>query len=155
MIINLAWIGEEGRSFCESEPVSILELEDDNSVRFTGEIDCNFFAQMVSGELIVTGTWQVNAELECTRCVGFFSTSLKNSSFLRHYSVSEGMDRVDMTEDIRESVLLMLPAFPLCGSACMGLCPQCGKNLNTGDCVCEQVDVDNTWDALSGLNVNL
>lgn len=49
---------------------------------------------------------------------------------------------VDLTEEIRECLLVELPLKPLCRPDCAGLCPQCGKNLNQGFCDCEADEDD-------------
>ncbi len=38
----------------------------------------------------------------------------------------------------RESLLLAIPFSPLCNESCKGLCPNCGGNLNRGECVCHK-----------------
>ena len=39
-----------------------------------------------------------------------------------------------------------------CGSQLKnGLCPKCGKNLNTGDCGCDKRDIDPRLEALKSL----
>ena len=45
---------------------------------------------------------------------------------------------LDLTEPVRQSVLLELPMKPLCRADCAGLCVQCGQNLNEGGCGCER-----------------
>jgi len=37
-----------------------------------------------------------------------------------------------------EEFALALPVKPLCSEGCKGMCPDCGKDLNTGKCDCEQ-----------------
>lgn len=61
-------------------------------------------------------------------------------------------DAVDLTDDIREAMILAFPRYPVCRSECKGLCGRCGKNLNTGPCACTSPD-DNRWTALDGLSV--
>ncbi len=56
-------------------------------------------------------------------------------------------------EDVlREQVLLTLPVRTLCRPDCKGLCPRCGRNLNTEPCACETTPVDARWSALSDLS---
>ena len=43
---------------------------------------------------------------------------------------------VDMTPLICAALLVDVPEPPLCSDDCRGLCPQCGANLNDGDCGC-------------------
>lgn len=57
-----------------------------------------------------------------------------------------------MLEDVlREQVLLSLPARTLCREDCKGLCPHCGRDLNTEQCVCETALADPRWSALSDI----
>jgi uncharacterized protein len=49
---------------------------------------------------------------------------------------------VDLTEPVRQSVLLELPMKPLCRPDCAGLCPTCGKNRNEGPCGCREEPSD-------------
>ena len=45
-------------------------------------------------------------------------------------------DVIDLAPLVRDTVVLELPAAPLCREDCAGLCPQCGANLNEGACGC-------------------
>ncbi|MGC9319392.1 MAG: YceD family protein [Armatimonadota bacterium] len=51
-------------------------------------------------------------------------------------------DTVDLSELVRQLLVLHLPARSLCRPDCKGLCPQCGANLNEGPCGCEHEEVD-------------
>jgi uncharacterized protein len=64
-------------------------------------------------------------------------------------------DGVELEDILREQMLLAVPIKLVCSDACKGLCPQCGKNLNSGDCHCEPVAEDPRWDALKGLKDKL
>jgi len=55
---------------------------------------------------------------------------------------------VDLTEAVREAVVLALPLARTCRDECKGLCVHCGANLNDGECSCEDDDVDPRWDGL-------
>ncbi len=64
-------------------------------------------------------------------------------------------DGVELEDILREQVLLAVPIKTICWEECKGLCPQCGKNLNTGECQCEPVAGDPRWDALKDLRGKL
>lgn len=153
MIIYLAKIGEEGRRFTGEESPELLDLGGDETVRFQGPVRCDVEAQLVSGRLIVQGTVEVATERECSRCGEFFSTSVRDSSFLRDYVVSPDMLEVDITDDIREAVMLHMERFPLCRKDCRGVCTQCGKNLNDGACSCAEQVPGSAWGALDQLEL--
>ncbi len=63
----------------------------------------------------------------------------------------DGHHILDLTEPIREQVLLNLPMRPLCREDCAGLCPICGKNLNEGPCEGHPEEVDERLAGLSSL----
>ncbi len=52
------------------------------------------------------------------------------------YALSPDPAVIDVTEAVREELVLRLPAFPLCRPECKGLCPRCGADLNAGPCHC-------------------
>ncbi len=44
---------------------------------------------------------------------------------------------IDLKEVISEQLVLAVPLTPLCQEECKGLCPQCGTDLNEGECNCQ------------------
>jgi len=58
---------------------------------------------------------------------------------------------LDLTEGLRESILLSLPMRFKCSENCRGLCDQCGANLNVETCSCRKESIDSRWDALRNL----
>lgn len=51
-------------------------------------------------------------------------------------------DEIDLTNEVREAVLLAIPSKRLCSSGCKGICPVCGANRNTSECKCAEDSVD-------------
>ncbi|MBI5741406.1 MAG: DUF177 domain-containing protein [Nitrospirae bacterium] len=51
-------------------------------------------------------------------------------------------DELNVTELVREQVLLAAPMKPLCKDECRGLCAFCGKDLNEGPCGCRKEETD-------------
>jgi uncharacterized protein len=105
-------------------------------------------------EIFISGTLDAATTAACSRCAEEFDLpthrqfryvlapkvmSDDNDFALRaedlEFSFYRG-DEVDLTPLIREQALLALAERPLCHEECRGLCPQCGANLNEGDCGC-------------------
>lgn len=55
---------------------------------------------------------------------------------------------LDLSEILRQSLLLALPMTPLCKPDCKGFCPICGANLNYESCTCQEEEIDPRWAAL-------
>ena len=153
MKILIARIPEEGSHYEGSELDSIFELENDPLINAFGAVEYTLYAQRVSDELVVRGTLVAEVEMRCARCSEFFSTTVSVSDFLRAYPAPEGTDSVDITEDLREEILLHVPGFAVCGEGCKGCCAQCGANLNDGSCECKRDDRSSPFSALDSLSL--
>lgn len=66
------------------------------------------------------------------------------------YVIPARAKTLDLTEVVREELILTLPHFVECRPDCRGLCPKCGANLNDGPCGCAPAG-DPRWDALHAL----
>jgi uncharacterized protein len=47
-----------------------------------------------------------------------------------------------------EHLNLTYPIKPLCSKDCQGICPVCGKNINSGDCSCVTKDSESRLEKL-------
>jgi uncharacterized protein len=101
----------------------------------------------------VSGRVRTKLELECSRCLELFEIPVDAEFNLRYVphaqNAGEGEREVDeddlatayfrdnvldLADLLREQFVLALPMKPLHDEACRGLCPECGANLNRGDC---------------------
>ncbi len=62
--------------------------------------------------------------------------------------VAPGTQEFDLSEIVRQALVLELPVRLYCRADCRGLCPRCGQNLNEGSCGCADRGADGRWDAL-------
>jgi uncharacterized protein len=65
--------------------------------------------------------------------------------------ISPSLNVIDVTEDVRQTLLLSIPLKLLCQDACRGLCPTCGRNRNVEDCNCREDVTDPRWEGLKKL----
>lgn len=147
-----------------------FELEDEGA-RLTEDATVEGSASRKGVEVRLRGRITTEVELLCDRCLVPARTPLAvefDASFIPReveavkeenvellvedlgLAAYEG-DAVDLDELVREQILLALPLRRLCREECKGLCPECGKDLNAGQCSCEQGEVDPRWAALAGL----
>ena len=120
--------------------------------------------------ILVKGVLHTEVELTCSRCLSVFSYPVTlniNEEYIPTIDVVSGAPLpsveepgcftinerhvLDLTEAIRQYVLLAIPMKPLCREDCAGLCPTCGHNLNLGACDCPLQPVDPRWVALTKL----
>lgn len=107
--------------------------------------------------IIVRGKLEAVVELECGRCLEQFTLPVKmtveeqfpiidsqvpvpeHEAEIEEEEIDESifLDNIfDLSEYIRQAILVEVPIRPLCGENCKGLCPTCGRNLNEGPCDC-------------------
>lgn len=150
MKIEIPKISPDGSSYSGEEPPEVLELEQDKYARADGPVRYELEARKVGHEIIVTGRLEAPIKLLCGRCGDFYSTTLVVSSFLRAHEFSDGQEELDLTEDIREDVLLELPSYPRCSWQGEGVCPFSGVNVSVLK-LSETPATDDRWAALDGL----
>jgi len=61
-------------------------------------------------------------------------------------------EEVDLTDLVRDAIVLELPLAPLCRQDCAGLCATCGADRNVDPCGCRP-DADPRWATLDALRV--
>ena len=59
---------------------------------------------------------------------------------------------VDLTDQIRDRLIVEVPMVIHCHEDCKGLCPRCGADLNEGPCGCP-VEIDPRWEALKAITI--
>jgi uncharacterized protein len=59
--------------------------------------------------------------------------------------------QLDITEAVRQYREVAVVMQPLCRPDCRGLCPECGQDLNQGDCDCQKGPIDHRWADLAAL----
>ena len=92
--------------------------------------------QKADQELIVQADIQAPLTMTCARCLeDFTSTVTPHNVFTYRLDSTEV---VDITDDVREEVMLAYPLVPICRPACKGLCATCGQNLNQALCAHQQ-----------------
>jgi len=90
------------------------------------------FVERTEGELVVQARIRTHLLLCCGRCLETFESPLETSATFTYRAAPT--DIVDITDDVRQELLLAFPMIPLCRPACKGLCRTCGQNLNQGRC---------------------
>jgi uncharacterized protein len=152
--VLLADIPAEGLTVSVQEEAEALDLSV-SGVRFVAPVTADLFLEKTGTTVRVTGELHLSVMCECAGCLREFPGALAVSvdayyvpgspsvaAGVRHMPAEEAENYYYMhntlvlDELIREEALLALPARPQCQPTCRGLCPQCGQDLNVGQCQC-------------------
>ena len=151
MKINVKTIPVAGETLQGREPATIMDFEDPE-VRFEHDVEYQVHAQVQGNALLVSGTLTTPVTLRCSRCLKTFQRPIRVKEFVVHREL-HGDDFVDLTDNLREDIILELPQRALCQTDCQGLCPVCGKDLNEGECRCKSSQGDLRWHALDQIKL--
>ncbi len=154
MLIPVNRIPWEGLDLDGAEPDDVLGLDNEaDHLRPLGPIKYHLQARIVSQEVLVHGRLEVPVDFCCSRCAEFFALTVKEPNFQGIYPFTDQHTILDLTCDLRESIILAFPSFPVCSETCRGLCPQCGSNRNRTACACAMPAPDTRWAALDQLSL--
>jgi len=132
---------------------SALELDEDDRLAAPNPLRYQLRAQMAGADLLVAGHTSMVLRARCDRCLAYHDHEVRCDEVC-HYLEAPTTDTVDVTPLLREDLLLQIPQKLLCQPECRGLCPQCGRNLNTRACECRREPPSSaTWASLDGLKL--
>ena len=146
-------------------PPAALDWDGDG-VRLDGPLHFEGTAQQSGSDIVVHGRLTGEAETSCPRCLtpirqpideavvfvyrpGLAAVEAESEEL---YTIDPRARDVDLTDAVREHVLLAAPQYVICDEACRGLCAKCGANLNEGACACREESEDVRWAALKRLS---
>lgn len=133
IVIRIHTLDKNWKEFAGTEPSSFLEIEDSEMMSFPVAMNYELRASLVNGGVLVEGRVWTEIEAQCGRCLERFRREVVNDGVCHFYSEPED-DELDISEDLREDMVLMLPLNPLCNDDCKGLCLNCGADA--GECSC-------------------
>lgn len=179
MELSVTEIKEQGANLQVEEsamdfPV-LAQLAKDEGYVFPESLTVALSAYVVGGIVELSGQLTVKVEIPCGRCLAPTLHTLK-SDFAQSYvnelpqvSGEDGEeielsaeemglelidgDVIDLTDEIQQQVVLLLPTHPLCSQQCKGLCIECGVDLNKEKCQCADKKVSMHFAGLKDLKV--
>ncbi|KXS50081.1 MAG: uncharacterized protein A8274_808 [Halanaerobium sp. 4-GBenrich] len=144
MDINLSDLKEIGGRKNVSLELKFHNLEFvDREIEIKDKVQLELEIYNTEDSFLVQGTLEAELILSCSRCLQKYSSTIK-------LDISEDVMKSEMEDEeelylddiIVDNIILSLPMKPLCSEDCKGICPQCGQDLNEGECDCEIETVD-------------
>jgi len=164
MKISLVGLSEGQHTLNFVEKLAACGLE--NHPHLRDEVKIRVEVEKRVPNYILKNLVEVDGRFACDRCTAEVDLALQGESRVlyssdkamlemsetddAHYLAAE-VKEIDLTEGIRDTILLALPMKVLCAESCRGLCAGCGVNLNNASCRCAAPRSDPRWDALRKL----
>ncbi len=154
MLINLTDVlTSEGKTEEQQVPIEMTDFSNGLEKYLILEkslVDLKF-SNIKKGKAQIDGKAKVVLKMSCDRClkeVGEVIPLNFSRTVLAPDEITEGTDeegdqtfmdgyQLNVEDLINDEILLGLPTKVLCKEDCKGICKQCGKNLNEGECGCD------------------
>jgi len=159
VFIYINQIEEHGTRLIHQLDPKLLDLSETDHFHADGEIEIDLTARQVGTSVLVEGSITAAVTSECDRCLVSYRIPIEITNYCQYFDDFD--DYIDLTDSIREDILLALPTRTLCKADCEGFCPKCGTNWNKSDCSCEFADFEeeveestSVWDCFDNLNLD-
>ena len=158
MLLNLSGVFAGSESLPFEYEIDLSDLEFSGCSSLKKPVKIKGAAKNRAGVVFIELTAEYTISAPCDRCAA--DIERKESLPLTCVVVqeTEGEDtedfvvaedqKVDLDPLVRDDIVIRYPSKLLCSPDCKGLCPNCGKNLNEGDCDCAKEQTDPRLDAL-------
>ncbi len=121
-----------------------FQIAEKSPVRFT-------FTNIGKNKALIEGEAEFIFAMSCDRCLKPVESKM-TLRFSRNIYSQDGEEIISEEEDelgfmegyqlkveelLNNEIMINWPMKVLCKPDCKGICPKCGKDLNTGDCECD------------------
>ncbi len=122
-------------------------------------------ARRAGPDVVVRGSVKGQVRGECRRCLAETRSGIEETVLLvfragidaaqaeeqEVHVLPDAGRELDLTDALRQTLILAAPRYALCREACRGRCQACGVDLNVATCGCTQTVGDERWAALRRL----
>lgn len=160
LIINVGFIASEGAGYSHEFTFDLPKLDLAADLHLVNATGMARFTRTSLG-LLADVQFSGSIQSECVRCLIDTDVHL-STKFTELYAFNKGSEMdsglmipddrlIDLAPLVREYILLDRPSNPLCKPDCLGLCPNCGKNLNDTPHTHDEDKIDPRFSALKDL----
>lgn len=154
----------------EGLELTIDETLESDVIKLVSPVKGQLRIRKIMPEVVIQGEITASAEFECSRCLKNYTSEI-SAPIIVTYHPAEGLkaegkreiredeletgfyfgDELDLTELLKEQILLNVSMKPLCSETCKGMCPKCGTDLNVNKCSCNLDKTDSRLEVLKEL----
>lgn len=148
--IRVLFGGESGEKdeYLDEEKPYEFDLGNNQIIGGTAHYDLTVM-KMDDAIVAMLKDFETEIEIPCAKCLKPIKEKIKihfieREFFLKKPEIIEDeadffeadrkLMQIDLSEVLRQEILLHFPSFPVCSTKCKGLCSACGINLNEKKC---------------------
>jgi len=166
---NVSQLLKEGMGATRNFVVTAqLRFDTKQTITLNSPITGSLKLLSVGHNILITGVLQTTVQQDCGRCLNRFDTVITielEEEFFPSVDVNTGSSLnvtaqtaqveetnriddqhiLDLTNITQQEFVLASESARYCRASCLGLCPQCGQDLNIATCDCETDKIDSRW----------
>ncbi|MDM8532574.1 DUF177 domain-containing protein [Anaerolineales bacterium HSG25] len=163
---NVSQLLKEGMGASRNFTVTAqIVLDTEQAITLNSPITGNLKLLSVGHNVLITGALQATVQQDCGRCLNRFDTvitidleeeffpsvdvntgsSLNVTAEVEETNLIDDQHVLDLTRITQQELILAAESIRYCREACLGLCPQCGQDLNLATCDCDTEKIDARW----------
>lgn len=164
LLVDLNRLAREGRARVEVDIPTDAAFWEETDLTPRSPLEVRLEAQQAGPDVVVRGRVSGVFDQACRRCLEPVEVEV-DEELGRLYRAGEELEddesedvlplpdhaELDLSEPVREQVMVAVPRYVYCRAECQGLCPQCGTNLNESECDCTTDELDERWAPLRQL----
>jgi uncharacterized metal-binding protein YceD (DUF177 family) len=150
MKVHIQQIPDEGKRYEGAESNAMLDLHE-REIEPVSPVHYCLDVGLSDGGLFATGVVGVDVQLQCVNCLESFRYPIRVKDFALQVELT-GAETIDLTEPIREDILIALPPHPHCDWNGERVCPgvHAAQFFSTES---SDQDAPNVWGALDQLKI--
>ncbi len=127
--IDLRNLPPEGRDLAGSVLPAFFDLRENDDIKAVSPLTYELNVLLDNKDLLITGKVDATFELMCGRCLQRFQQRVEMDDYQTEIAVEDPAATIDLTDAIREDILLALPSYPRCedGNVEPRECPAQGR----------------------------
>jgi uncharacterized protein len=158
MILDIDRLPREGLKISRDFEFSIVDIIEESAV-FLQPVHAEITIKKGGEEVFIKGRIKTLLSFVCSRCLVPYEFPVDSHFDLVYLpeELEEAKDeldsgdlntsfyysrRIDLKEVVLEQFNLTFPVKPLCSENCQGICPVCGRDINSGECSCVMEESD-------------
>jgi len=169
LVFNVAGLLKQRIGALRAYPID-AEVPAVDDLKLTAPLRGRVVFLRLGDSVLAQAELSTSVQLSCDRCLTVFSQAVRiafQEPFYPTVDVLTGValpaftddlgfpidhnHELDLSEAVRQHLLLALPLQALCRADCAGLCPRCGAVLNEGPCACPAEEPDPRFAPLQAL----
>ena len=151
MKVHIQQIPAEGKHLEGEAPNTILDLHE-NDIRPVGPVHYCLDVGLSDGGIFATGQIGVEVEVQCVCCLEQFHYPIRIDDFACQLEL-QGSETIDLTDHVREDILLALPPHPHCDWSGERVCHGVLKEAAPHSDAASSSHGSNVWGTLDQLKI--